>query len=400
MSAAGQTTISAQPLERTIHASKATVEAALRKLPSAAGGRLPTLDGFVDPKNERLDRFQRPHYTYSIQIVAASAADSVVKISAHVTAWREDPAAGKSGYRVLPSSGRLEADLFEQLEDALSPKVSQNSAVEVSPTKSDSKPKPASPVLFERSGIFAAPRAGAILPPRTDVAAAASGHSSGYEQSLREQEASLEEILRNQTHPADLAAVKRSKTPVYSKPSEQGEVLFLAEAQDEFQVLNTSPDWVHVQVSGLSRAWIRGADLELPGRSVKVGVENGEARASESSPSGEPYRLFRQEVTTFPGGWAALRGKRVRVVTLTPSGSAPVPGTAKWLMAKEMLRRAADRLSGADAANPVDGVVVVFDSADGGMASATVNSLLEWSRGKLSDEAFRAQCSLDPPEAF
>jgi len=77
-----------------------------------------------------------------------------------------------------------------------------------------------------------------------------------------------------------------------------------------------------------------------------------------------------------------------------------VPGTAKWLMAKEMLRRAADRLSGADAANPVDGVVVVFDSADGGMASATVNSLLEWSRGKLSDEAFRAQCSLDPPEAF
>jgi hypothetical protein len=44
--------------------------------------------------------------------------------------------------------------------------------------------------------------------------------------------------------------------------------------------------------------------------------------------------------------------------------------------------------------------VLIFDSADGGMASATVTSLREWDGGKISDEAFREECSFDPPEAF
>jgi hypothetical protein len=67
-----------------------------------------------------------------------------------------------------------------------------------------------------------------------------------------------------------------------------------------------------------------------------------------------------------------------------------------------MFQRAAARLAAQDspAASAVEGVVLIFDSADGGMASATVTSLQEWYARRLSDDAFRAQCSFDPPEAF
>jgi hypothetical protein len=67
-----------------------------------------------------------------------------------------------------------------------------------------------------------------------------------------------------------------------------------------------------------------------------------------------------------------------------------------------MFRRAAARLAAQDggSAAPVEGVVLIFDSVDGGIAAATSGSLRDWDEGRLSDEAFREQCSFDPPEAF
>ena len=362
------------------------------------------MDGFVSEQKEPLERFQRPRYTYSIQVVSDAPADSVVKVLARVTAWYAGPAPGKAGYRRLASSGRLESDLLEQLEDSLSAKNRQNVGQKAAPGANSGadtvKPPPPAPrPTVASNGIFKTPRAGATLPSRTEAATAEARASTGYEKSLREQEASLEEILRNQTHPTDLAAVKRAKTPVYARPSEQGDVLFLADAQDEYQVLNTSPEWVHVQISGLSRGWIRGPDVELP---QKPGTPDSSAAAGGSAAelTAKPFRLVRQEVTAFPGDWAKLRGKRVRVLTMQPTGAAAVPGDAKWLTAKEMLHRAADRLTGADAANPVAGVVVIFDAADGGLVSATLDALVAWNLGKMSDDEFRALCSLDPAEAF
>ena len=44
--------------------------------------------------------------------------------------------------------------------------------------------------------------------------------------------------------------------------------------------------------------------------------------------------------------------------------------------------------------------VVVFDSPDGGQASATLASLAQWQQGKLSEPAFWQACLLDPPETF
>jgi hypothetical protein len=45
-------------------------------------------------------------------------------------------------------------------------------------------------------------------------------------------------------------------------------------------------------------------------------------------------------------------------------------------------------------------VVIVLDSADGGMAAVTLSVLQRWNEGKLSDEAFWKQCWFDPPGAF
>jgi len=386
--------------ERSYAAPKAEVDAALKSLQATAGGRLPTLDGFIAEQSLPLDRLQRPHYAYSVEVVP-KAAGVVVRVRARITAWFAGPSAVQSGYRELPSNGRLESDLLERLADALTEKGGEPAVTAVAPAAS-APPKAADAKGPGPNALFTTARPGAALPPRSSVDSAAfpvSGKrdSASYMQALREQAKNLEEVLRNQTRPTDLAAVRKGKTPVYSRPSEQGDVLFLADAQDEFQVLNTSSEWVHVQISGLSRGWIRGPDLELPSRSAPVA-----ASAAVTTAADPAFRLARQEVNTYPGNWAPLRGKSVRVMSLAPTGTGATSASQKWEVARGMFRRAAARLAAQEygSAASVEGVVLIFDSADGGMASATVASLREWDEGRISDEGFREQCSFDPAEAF
>ena len=387
------------PMERSLHASKEQVEEALLKTGAAAAGRLPTVEGFAVTENEPTERFQRPRYTYSVHVAASPDGGCVVQVRAHITAWYAGSSRAQSGYRELTSSGRLESDLFERLEDLLKePQLKEPQGQSQAPPALGAKAVASKPGA---GAAFNVSRPGAtVLPPRSgpDATVPATRDAANYAQSLREQAANLQEVLKNQTRPTDLAAVKQSRTPVYSRPSEQGDVLFLADAQDEFQVLNSSSEWVHVQISGLSRGWIRGPALELPSRAASA-VRTG----SESLAEGNlPFRLSRQEVNTYPGSWAALRGKSVRILSLEPSGTGPSSATQKWETARAMFRRAAARLAAQDAdpSPRVEGVVLIFDSADGGMVSSTLPTLQDWSAGRLSDDAFRAQCSFDPPEAF
>jgi hypothetical protein len=46
------------------------------------------------------------------------------------------------------------------------------------------------------------------------------------------------------------------------------------------------------------------------------------------------------------------------------------------------------------------GVVLIFDSEDGGLAATTLAVLREWKAGTLSDQAFWRRCFFDPPETF
>jgi len=142
--------------------------------------------------------------------------------------------------------------------------------------------------------------------------------------------------------------------------------------------------------------------LELPSRATAAPPVPSAIERTAAAPKDPPFRLAHQEVNTYPGDWAPLRGKLVRIFLLSPKGAAPTSTSQKWDTARTMFQRAAARLTAeqAAAATPVEGVVLIFDSADGGMASTTVTTLREWDSGHLSDDAFREQCSFDPPEAF
>jgi hypothetical protein len=212
---------------------------------------------------------------------------------------------------------------------------------------------------------------------------------------LTEEEQSLQEVLRNQAHPDNLAAVKAPRTPVLSRPLGSSSVLFLADAEDEFQVLGIQGDWVHVQISGLSRGWIRAAQLDLPG-TLPSDPTSGPRVESKR----DPFRQTREETSLFPGDWDPLRRKQVRIIWVQPNGSSD-PATAgrnKMNMAKSLFRKTYPEIAQSSAA--IDGVVIVLDSADGGMAAVTLSVLQRWNEGKLSDEAFWKQCWFDPPGAF
>jgi len=202
----------------------------------------------------------------------------------------------------------------------------------------------------------------------------------------------LEEILRTQTHPSDLAVIRKSGTRVLSKPSQNGPVLFLAEGEDEFQILDSGPDWVHVQISGASRGWIRRSDLSLP-----EGLNENSSKAGATS---SPFQILREETNAFPGNWEPLHGKPVKIIWAGPSSTTakPASGLAKQRFAKSLLATASKEFFSHD--SELAGVVIVFDSADGGQIAATAQNLKQWQAGNLSDDSFWQLCSVDPADFF
>jgi len=384
------------PQERILRASKTDVESALRDLRSATSGSLPVLDGFVVPGDQHLDRYQRAFYQCTTKVTAVTPASSQVRVSAKITAWYNDPVTSRSGYRVLPSNGRLETDLLDRLDEATQQKTAvatlsahpapsaQNTPQFTLPysvvSAAPNSPAPGSP----------APAAGpsAISSPAPRRTANATALTERRIQDLRRQIADLEEIARNQTRPDDLAAVKVSGTPVLEQPVEGAKALFLADAHDEFQVLGTSGEWVHLRISGLSRGWMKRSDLELPGL----------ASPAADAVQEEPFRQTQVETSVFPGDWAPLRGKKVRIIWVQPNGSSTDASHSKLDFTKSLFRKTFSELS--QTTPDVAGVVILFDSQDGGMAAVTLAALQQWNAGHLSENAFWKQCWLDPAEAF
>jgi hypothetical protein len=76
------------------------------------------------------------------------------------------------------------------------------------------------------------------------------------------------------------------------------------------------------------------------------------------------------------------------------SENAPNTGPAqKAEFTKALFTSEYDKVS-----STAEGIVVIFDSDDGGMVAATLPALQQWKSGSLSDEAFWHQCFFDPPE--
>jgi hypothetical protein len=404
VSASAQTSL----VEKTFRASKAEVEKALGTL-QASSGRLPILDGFVASIDSPLDRYQRGYYQYSLQITATGSTQATVRAAAKITAWYAGNTPAQSGYRVLPSNGRLEADLLDRIEEALNSQstaaVPHQSLSKLDPPKPAvevaTKSLPDSPSLSSSSAsTFPATRTTSpALPSREQALANKAGSNAADRriQQLAQEAKNLEDILHNQARPENLAAVKESHTPVYDRPLDQAKVLFFAHAEDEFQIVDTTGAWVHVQISGISRGWIQRSRVSLPG-SAPLPEEASAAANSDNLSDQNPFHPTREENSMFPGNWTALRGKTVKIIWVQPRPDSTESEPNKIEFAKSVFRKTYPQLSQTD--STLAGVVIVFDSKDGGMAAATIAALRQWNAGDLSDSAFWKQCWLDPVDAF
>ena len=405
------------PYQRTFPQSKVIVEKRLKESQSSSAGHLPTLEGFTVPGDRPWDRFHRGYYQCAAQVSATSSGGSMVRVNATITAWYADPVPAKSGYQVLPSNGRLEADFLDRLQEALGagsspgptpvvnapPSAAKYSSSQAGPSLSAS----ASPSRDHALGAQSKAPAGSQFklgdPLGLDHMSSLATQKAVVDRHTEEQAKQakgLEEILHNQAHPTNLVAVKKGDTPVLANPIADAKVLFLAAAEDEFEILDANPNWVHVRISGISRGWIRRSSLEMPTTESDPPPAETEARTEAAPADQQPFHVENEQVASFPGTWQPLQGKTVRIVSVqkTSDNAVATGSRAKLAFAKSLFdRQYADLIR---TSSSVVGVVVIFDSDDGGMIAATVPALRQWKSGTLSDEAFLRRCFFDPPEVF
>jgi hypothetical protein len=265
-------------------------------------------------------------------------------------------------------------------------------------------PAPTTP-LPQTGGTFQSSLAHGLAAAESAATPAAPAPVDADRAGLKAEADSLEEILKNQSHPKNLVAVKKSGTPVVASASLTAKTLFLASAHDEFEMLDFNPDWVHVRVSGLSRGWIWRNSLEMPDGVPDVDTHAG---AAPGPTADELFRVSREDTAQFPGDWEPLRNKNVKIISVQKTDESAQDGGSKLKLefAKSMLDKSYADLAKADLAkkdvahktDSVAGIVLIFDSADGGMIAATMATLQQWKAGTLSDSALWHQCYFDPPE--
>jgi hypothetical protein len=383
------------PYARNFALPRPQVEQALKDLQAYSGQKLPVLDGFVAQPDKPLDRYERGFYQFSIELLPGDSGGTIVRLSAKITAWYADRDVSKSGYQVISSNGRLELDFLDRLEEKLTGKP-VSSAPPTSTSPQAPQPK------LDLSGARAAATMAAPLPQAAqqpdEVAALRNQRIAGEKrvQQLTAELQNLQDLQHNQAHPKNLIVVKKSRTPIYAKNAESSRVLFEAAANDEFEFLDEEAEWIHISISGDSRGYVRKNSVELPeGLATRL---QSAAAGPEAKFTG--FRIEREETGDFPGDWAPLKGKKVKIFTVqllsqNPKETGP---TVRINYCLALFEKAFREESGA---NPgPEGVVVILDAADGGIAAATSANIQKLTTGTLKGEAFWQQSYLDPPDAF
>jgi hypothetical protein len=396
---APNTRAQAVPYARTFQHSQADVEAALKELQAYSGQKLPIVEGFVGTTDQPLDRFQRAFYQFSIDLFPNTASATIVRVTAKITAWYADPDPAKSGYQVLPSNGRLEMDLLDRLSEKFgvgsSLVLPRGSGILAPKPKIDSAGNylPAAP----STGIANGSTKSAAEKSESNETIALRGQREAEQKKMAALKAELEnlqEAQHDQAHPHNLVIVRKSGTPILAKPLEGGKVLFAAAAYDEFEYIETQGDWLHIQISGVSRGWLRRSQVEPMETHGTIVVPTDEpAMASAGG-----FKVIREDDEPFPGTWAPLKGKPTKVYWVQPAASPTAETSAvdKRAFAKGLLLRAAKDSTQSSS----QGVVVLFDTPDGGQVSTTFATLHDWTAGRINDQTLWLQSSVDPPELF
>jgi hypothetical protein len=390
----------AMPYARTYPKTKPEVDQALKEMGAYAGQKLPTVEGFVAQTTKPITHYERAFYQLAIELFPGTGArgGTIVQVSAKITAWYADSDPSKSGYEVLVSNGRLEFDLLDRLAEKLGT-AAPGGTVHTSGATGSSIAAPKA--KLDLSGVPGvsqlAVNGGASGPlPNDDLKAmrAKREEDEKQEHDLTGMLEGLQEVQKNQAHPLNLVAVKKSGTPVTARPAEGAHVLFLAAAGDEFEFLDADGAWLHVSVSGVSRGYVKRSSVELT-EFIEARVKAQED--AEGAAKQAPFQIEREEISQFPGDWENLKGKKVKIYTVQPISqvAAETDARAKRTFATTLFKN----FSPPDG-TAVEGVVVIYDSADGGIIGATMASVSQMADGTLSKEDFWKQCYLDPPEAF
>ena len=381
-------------VERTYPFSVDAVQKALQRIGGFGGGKLPVLDGFVTATD--LDRYDHPYFQYRVHLKAVDANNTLVSVEAKISALlAKDPSHPE--YQALPSNGRLEADLHDRLQQALrgpsetpirTPKNKQSSPASPQPGEvAAGKPAPAE--------MTAQAQLDAILAER---------------QSVREKAASmqtqLDQMKASAPAPANAAkigSVKHSGVGVMSRQNFGGPVLFRAQAEDEFEIVELTSGWAQVRLAPDSTGYIQADELNLPPGVQEKPADTQAAKSTAQIPSVQPdlgFSVSREDVTLFSGDWARLKGKKVLFVYAQPRGLLSDMGNedAKLGYAKRIFESRYRSVS--QSKTDVEGVVVVFLGARGGVAAATLSDIQQWLEGGLPEAAFVNRCSLDPPTEF
>jgi hypothetical protein len=382
------------PYARSYAKHKAEVEQALKDMQAYYGQKLPILDGFVTPGNKPLDRYERGFYQFTIELLPGDAGATIVRLSAKITAWYADRDVSKSGYEVLPSNGRLELDLLDRLQEKLTgkpvdPPATLASSVQAPQPKLDLSGVPGLPSSSSTSTLTKTPDEVAALRNQRVM-------EERRVQQLTSELNNLKEIQHNQARPQNLIVITKSGTPVYAKASENSRLLFQAAVNDEFEFLDSENGWIHVGISGDSRGYVRESALLLPDTvAAKLATQEHSPEVKFTG-----FQIEQEQIGTFPSDWVALKGKTVKIYMVRPiSQDVKESGPAMRLEYSLALFQKG-LLESASVTPTPEGVVVIFDAADGGIAAATLADIQKYTSGALTRSGFWAQNYLDPPDAF
>ena len=382
-------------IERTYPFSVDAVQKALQRIGGFGGGKLPVLDGFVT--TAEVERYDHPYFQYRVHLKPVDASNTLVSVEAKISALYANQDPSHPEYQALPSNGRLESDLHDRLQQALrGPAESPISA----PKNKDSSP--ARPQSDEVASGRSAP-AETTAQAQLDAILA-------ERQSVRERTASLQAQLDQMkasghvpANAAKVGFVKHSGVGVMSRQNFGGPVLFRAQAEDEFEIVELASGWAQVRLGSDSTGYIQADELTLPAGLTEKPAEAPAANTATPTAPAQPdlgFSVSREDVTVFSGDWARLKGKKVLFVYAQPRGLLSDMGNedAKLGYAKRIFE--SRYRSVAQSKTEVEGVVVVFLGARGGVAAATLSDIRQWLEGGLPDAAFVNRCSLDPPTEF
>ena len=383
-------------IERTYPYSFEAVQQALQRIGGFGGGKLPILDGFVVAAQDQIERYQHPYYQYRVHLKPLGPHKTLVSVEAKISALYANADPARDEYLSLTSNGHLESDLHDRLQEALRSPIADSTPKQ--PDVSGPVASVAKPAATEkkRSSVLddAQQQVDAVMAERRSVLQKTAA--------LQAQIEKLKAADHNPANAAKLAWVKHSGVGVMSRQNFGGPVLFRAQAEDEFEVIQLESGWAQVRLGPDSTGYIQSEELNIPSSMVEKTVTN--VAAATQNPAGRTpdlgFSVSREDVTLFSGDWPRLKGRKVLFVYAQPRGllSDLRSEDAKLAYAKRIFE---SRYRTVAHANPdVEGVVVVFLGGRGGIAAATLSDIREWVEGGLADEAFVNRCSLDPATEF